>query len=150
MLALYLIMATLGTLSLPAVGAYQTAKVRKDSKRSSLTWWNVEWLSGDYAYDVWDMSDIPMPVAYFIGIWLWPLVITGYLAYRGIKFSRIHKLPGLFMRMLAAPGKAIANHKLKIEPKKDQFLLAAEKEVEEILLVDAGGYTQTSDGLVKE
>lgn len=126
----YLIIASLGLLSMPSFHAKWKAG------HADLSWdyanWKGEWNG---------IPVFPQPLVLCIGFVTWPLVLAGFILYHSLKVTRLYKIPGLIWYVLATPGRILTGNPPNIKkwlasfrPKRDPFLIEAEQEVDRICL----------------
>ena len=106
---IYASLAAAGILVLPSYGAWWQDKNDQD-------WWKCE---PDGKRDWYGIPTIPMPVAYFFGAIMWPLVLAVIIG-------------SLTTKLLALPGKTFVRLAKNREQNK-KFLTEAEREVERLL-----------------
>lgn len=118
-LYIYVVVATLGILSLPSIGVYQTNKNKKMLQLYGCkTWWDIDvsYPENRPAYRFCNsMTATPMPVVYLGKIVGWPIYSTILLL-------------ACFAKILAIPGKALI-----AKAEKSHFVLEGEKEVDKFL-----------------
>lgn len=140
LLYIYLTVAGLGLVSMPSFHAVWK------NKNPGSSWSDCNW-NGEYEYN----PSMPQPLALLFGSIIWPALLSMFIVYHVISFTKIYKIPSLVWTFMSLPGRYIAGNppdfkalatKFKrssqkklpqIMPKKDLLLLEAEREIEEFL-----------------